>query len=481
MAVVAVAVLRLPISAQTTPSPGAGLPQQILAEIAALRGGTTPAEWLLAHPSEKLQTFAAPEYNNDTQQWCARTVLAHPATATRAWTRSVYFYDPQPPPDDALPAPQKSAAQSLAATCQLGLLWIDIPEADPAVGTKLLQGIQAAVVSQYGSGSSPRIAVGGFGSAGWVGAQQWSVHGAVLTVAYDQFKGQRHRVLVRLAFPNSDAVHDLIKETRQADLDFAAQIQDLVRIVQQAGMPAAPTAEMTALLEKPDYFAGLNRPTDSQVVAALRDWLTAARSQPAAQQVPPLLAADRVLDFVGHNGVSIGDAARAAMKTLGIDYVHDELAGADVYKHGLLKQAKALAPPGPASDQVLLAQMARGFDETGMCSAGAEEFSPVIREGESRLAGARTLPSSTLASLHFMVGDAYATIVWLAETNDDGYHDPKQYAPRAESARIQALEHYRAALQLEHGTPRSHKAWKEAWRLSAGLPPTAPRYFCIYD
>jgi len=40
------------------------------------------------------------------------------------------------------------------------------------------------------------------------------VNSAILTVAYDQFEGKPHRTLVRLAFANSDAVHDLIKETR---------------------------------------------------------------------------------------------------------------------------------------------------------------------------------------------------------------------------------------------------------------------------
>jgi len=125
--------------------------------------------------------------------------------------------------------------------------------------------------------------------------------------------------------------------------------------------------------------------------------------------------------------------------------------------------------------------MERGFDETGMCSAGEEEFSRVIQQGEALLSGARSLPASTLSSRHFMVGDAYATIVWLAKTTDTEYHDPKKYQQTAESARAKALEHYRAAFNLEHGTARAQKTWKDAWRLAAGLPPTRGRYFCIYD
>jgi len=481
LTIVAVTTPPAALCAQTPTSSDAVLVQQIVREIGEVKGGITPAEWVQTHGEERLQMFNGPQYANDTQQWCARTVVAHPASTGRAWTRSVYFYDPQPPADDAPPAPGASARQVLETSCQLGLMWIDIPEGNLAVGTKLSEDIQAALASQYGSGlTTPRFGLGGFGSARWTATRQWSVTSARLTVAYDQFEGKPHRTLVRLAFANSDAVHDLIKETRHTHADLVAEIDELVRKAKEAGMPAAATVEMTDLLEKPDYFSGRNRPSDTQVVAAIRDWLTVAEAGSADQRAVALLAADRVLGFLGP-GVPAGEAARAEMKSLGVDYVHDELAGVDVYTHGLLKKAKAVAPPGPSADEVLLFQMERGFDETGMCSGGVEEFSQVIQQGESLLAGGRALPSSTLSSLHFMVDDAYGTIVWLAKTTASEYHDSKKYQQMAESARAKALEHYRAAFNLEHGTARAQKAWKEAWRLAAGLPPTYGRYFCVYD
>jgi hypothetical protein len=480
LTIVAVTVLRAAAPTQTAPSSDAALAQQVAGEVAQMKGGTTPAQWLQAHPDEKLQMFNGPQLANDTKYWCGRTVVAHPATPGRAWTRSVYFYDPQPPADDALPAPGASPREVLETTCRLGLMWVDIPEGNQAVGTKLAEDIQAALATQYGPGSIPRFP-GGFGSAGWTDTRQWRVDGAVLTVAYDQFRGKTHRTLVRLAFANSDAIHDLVEETEQVRINLMAERDELVRKVKEAGMPAASTTQMTALLEKPDYFNGRDRPSDSEVVATFREWLTAAKSQPAGQRAVALLAADRALDFLDHNGVPVGEAARVAMKNLGAGYLHNELAGGDIYTHGLLKQAKALATPGPAADEVLLFQMERGFDETSTCSAGAEEFSQVIQQGESLLAGPRALPNSTLSSLHFMVGDAYATIVWLAKTTDSEYHDPKKYQAAAESARAKALEHYRAAFNLEHGTARAQTTWKEAWRLAAGLPPTRGRYFCVYD
>src|SRR5215470_14294507 len=93
------------LCAQTAASSDAVLVQQIVREIAEVKGGTTPAEWPQAHREERLLVFNGPQYGNDTQNWCARTVVAHPATTARAWTRSAYFYDPQPPAHDALSAP----------------------------------------------------------------------------------------------------------------------------------------------------------------------------------------------------------------------------------------------------------------------------------------------------------------------------------------------------------------------------------------
>lgn len=479
MTLVALAVLRTSVCAQTAPSSDSDLAQQVARAIVEAKGGTTPTQWLQAHPTESLQMFNGPQYANDTQQWCARTVVVHPAATGRRWTRSVYFYDPQPPADDALPTAGASGQEILGNTCQLGLMWIDIPEENPTVGTKLSENIQAALASQHGPGlTTPRFGPGGFGSAGWTAIRQWSVDGAVLIVAYDQFKGQPHRTLVRLAFANSDALHDLIQETRQTHTDIIAKIAELVGKVKEVGMPPPATAEMVALLQEHDYFTGQNRPSDTKIAATFRNWLTAAKPLPAGQQAVALVAADRVLTFLG---VTTETAGSVAIRSLGATYVHDELAGGDVYTHGLLKKAKALAPPGPAADEVLLYEMELGFNEGGACSAGAEEFKQVIQQGESLLAGARALPPWTLASLHFMVGEAYATMVWLAQTTNNEYHDPKAYQPAAESARAKALEHYRAALQLERGTARAQKAWKEAWRLTAGLPPTSGRYFCVYD
>jgi hypothetical protein len=481
---------------------------QIVAELAQAHAATTPAVWLKTHPEEKLELSNGSAPENDTFKWCARSMVTR-STEGRSWTRVVYFYDPQPPADDALPPVGASAQEALQTTCQLGLMWIEIPETDNAAGAGLTQTIENALEEHYGASEPPETyaaAIGsfnraaqadsqsasaapatsksfdvltGFGSAYWTNVQQWHLGEAVLTAAYD-LQGKGKRALVRLAFSNSDAFHD-IKQEMHDRLDLLAWKDDLVRRISQAGSSAGATAGMKALIEGPDYFSGKNKPTGEQVISAIGDWLNQAKSQSAGQQAIALIVADRVLDFLDHNGTGPDEATRAQLKSLGAEYVNNELAGGPVYAHTLLKQAKAIAPPGPPSDEILLYEMERGFDETGMCSSGAEEFKQVIEKGESLLAGARSLPASTLASLHFMVGDAYSTIVWLAMSGEDEYHDPKEYQPMEASARESALGHYRAAFELEHGTPRAQKEWKEAWRLAVGLSPTTEKYFCVYD
>lgn len=467
------------VAQSTAPTP-AGLAQQVADELAAADPGTTAAAWLQAHPAEKLEIYNGRQLANDTEKWCARTVARHADGSGIPWIRSTYFYQPEAPADDVLPPSGASPGDVLVHSCRLGLVWIEVPETDPARGVPLTLAITAALTAHWGAAQSPKMP-GGFGSAGWVETRQWQAKGAIITAAYDQFGGKGHRALVRMAFPNSDALHDVAAETEQDRVEHRATLEGLLRRVAQAGMPGPATAEMSALLSKPDYFSATNLPRDTEVVSAFRDWLAAAKSQPPGPQAAALLAADCVLAFLDQNGVQMGAQARAEMAQLNARYVMNQLAGGPVYAHGLLRAAKGIATPGPAQDAILLVEMERGFDETGMCSAGSEEFAPVIAQGESLLAGARSLLPETLAGLHFMVADAYTTIVWLATTTDAEYHDPAKYRPQAASARAKALEHYRAALQLEHGTARAQAAWREAWRLAAGLAPTTGRYFCVYD
>ena len=116
LTIAAVAVLPVTACAQTAAYSDVTFAQQVAREITEVKGGTTPAEWLRAHAGERLQLFNGPQFANDTEQWCARTVVERSTSTDRTWTRSVYFYDPRPPADDALPAPGASGREVLETT-----------------------------------------------------------------------------------------------------------------------------------------------------------------------------------------------------------------------------------------------------------------------------------------------------------------------------------------------------------------------------
>jgi hypothetical protein len=153
---VALAALPVAVRAQTASSDFT-FAQQVAREITEVKGGATPAEWLQAHADERLEIFNRSQPANDTDQWCARTVVPHSAGTGHAWTRSVYFYDPPAPADGELPAPGASGRKLLETTCRLGLMWIDIPESNPEVGIKLSEDIQAALASRYGAGCTRKM------------------------------------------------------------------------------------------------------------------------------------------------------------------------------------------------------------------------------------------------------------------------------------------------------------------------------------
>ncbi len=174
------------------------------------------------------------------------------------------------------------------------------------------------------------------------------------------------------------------------------------------------------------------------------------------------------------------DATRAQLEKLGAQYAGDELGGSYVYQHNWLWRALQLDPTGPIGVLARIRLLEVGYDTSGVCGNGTDTFVPVIREGEALLK--QPLADDQRAYVHFLVGRAYSTIVALASGFDRGwgYVEPKDYQARALAARGKAIHHYRAFLASSPEGTLAKSAWRDAWRLLAGLSPDA-HYYCIYD
>ncbi|MFL5577690.1 MAG: hypothetical protein ACJ79S_17175, partial [Gemmatimonadaceae bacterium] len=216
----------------------------------------------------------------------------------------------------------------------------------------------------------------------------------------------------------------------------------------------------------------------------------ATAALPRPRRAAALLAADRALaaaaPAVGTDDVAADSATAAAIARLGARYVFSPIGGAFVYGGNWLRQARALDPRGAAGELALLVQLETGFAEPlcdGPDSAG-ENFRVVRAEGERYLA-AGGHDDASRSRVELAVADADRDLVALASGASE-YADSASYLAGSPAARRRAIGHYRRFLALsratgQSATPRARRAWLEAWRLLAGLPPAGLRYYCVYD
>lgn len=354
-------------------------------------------------------------------------------------------------------------------SCRLRLLWV---EADGSARPALARAAAAAL----GRGRASGDAVG-FGSARWAEAEEWSVPDQVHAVVARREDG----AFLRYSLPAWDrwrpAPGEVERRAREERRRAVAELAAAVRGV--AGIDQGARQAMLALLDRsPDPDAP--RPVPN-AVAALQAWTAALARLEPGQRASALLAADRVAAVaeLPQPEPRGGPAQKGVVRVGGAEMAYGELGGGWSYAHNFLREALAIASPGPIRDRALLREMEIAFDYTGTCSAGEDLFGRIIAAGEALLA--RSRDREVLAQAGFMVADAHATVVALASGAGGEYADPARYARREPEARRKAIAAYRAALALDRSSERARAAWSTAWRLLAGLSPEAPKYFCIYD
>jgi len=221
------------------------------------------------------------------------------------------------------------------------------------------------------------------------------------------------------------------------------------------------------------------------VLPLLREWLNAIKSLPAARQAAGLYVADRLLVAASDNGwqdliTKEKTDLRVALEKLGADFQYDELGGCYGYSGSWLDRARELDPEGTVGQMALLVSLERGGAPILPKDKDAklDIFHTVISDGEWLLS--KNPDVATAAQIHFIIGDANASIVALAGGSEPDYGDPTEYQPEAPFARHNALEHYRAGLAIDGTSDNAKYAWLQAWKLSAGLLPQT-RWVYIYD
>ena len=259
----------------------------------------------------------------------------------------------------------------------------------------------------------------------------------------------------------TDEMQDLYRQTLQGD---AQRQRSLFLEAVDRGAPR------TQIDEPATWPASL--------MPLLQQWLIQLKTLPAEKRAAGLLAADHLL-LAAESVTEVPLWPQQAkeqwpLENLNAKFTPSETEPGYLYTGSWAKQARELDPNGVVGQMAIIGSMAHKSCD------GQDSDDPsrrVIIEGEKLLSNG--LDSSIAAQVHFMVGDAYSDFVSFAAKGVDahGMGDTK-FQKEAALDRAKALEHYRAGLSADSISQNAQDAWRQAWRLVAGLMPDE-RYVCM--
>lgn len=465
------------------------------AEVSKLREGITLAQWMDQRGKSEGWAPSADEASFDCRTLAKTTTLP----SGRQVTRTVYFY----PPETPVPAvfPTMGGQELINQTCTLAMVRIQARTPAWQDSRALTQAFQRKFTKKYGA----EIGMKGThfpGVPDWMDSARWVAASEVVSAydptPYDMTLAAYGRVGPTagsaFVFARLPVVHKIEQDaccSLKAYRYRAIEDAQFHRAIEIAGVDADLAGRVVNLYEallranaSPERERQPERTKlQDSVLPMLRDWLNAFQSLEPARRAAGLYAADRLL-------VTAGDAVdwpelrgedrpelRRALQGIGAKFEFDELGKCYDYSGNLLVDARELDPEGVVGQMAELVSLARG-GAPKLGDKNQDIFHAVIADGEWLLAKNPGPP--TAAQVHFMIGDAYATIVALAGGAEPDYDDPAKYKDEADPARKKALEHYHTGLAADSMSENAKDAWLQAWHLSAGLLP-ATRYVYIYD
>lgn len=469
-------------------------PQWVAEQLALINVNITLGEWKKIRPAETILLFnhsdakaGPPIYRNSCARAEARLDLGDGTEAIRY----AFFYPPEPPENLELPG-EKEAAFMLDRYCTLGLIWTQRRENLTERGKELACSVRASIDRRFGKGQAD-IRMQFWGAGSWSETGRWQTGASTLVSAYADWKyhPSRSKVLLAFAFlpisqlwvdfgfPKRTYVYD---ESEFPGVRAKKMISESKILDPEKNLMLDVIVDIEAFQQ--EKYQGTWEPFVRQFVKAIQRWMATAQKLDARHKAAALLAADEVL-FMGKypfiSAPEAGKQARQELSKLGAEFNYDGIGKYFVYTRTWLKQAHEIDPEGPAGELAFRILMEMGFDTSGTCSGGREQFRKVIEQGELYLKKKHDLESTV--AVERMVANAYRDIVFIANGAeffaqiDDYKLNPKA----AIGARIKAIQYYRKALPKAKYTYETTIAWTEAWRMIAGLPPVQVRYFCLND
>ncbi|HUA18481.1 MAG TPA: hypothetical protein VMB25_07030 [Bryobacteraceae bacterium] len=456
-------------------------------EVSQLHECIPLAQWLASRRKKERWETRKPEIvPTETHLECLSLVKTEALPSGAKVTRALYFYPPSAPTPAILPASNEA---KLISSCTLGMIRVEAEVLTPEIGRDLEQAVRRRFTREYGDSAGNTRPDTAFWSPGSYGGGARWIHNAEIVAGYDSKPGLDVDapgqlmlgpvVFVGARLPSAEKLqHEAcctIKDYRYRPIEN----ENFHHAVALARANAALSAKFSNLYDA--AVQGTRKtPWRASLLPVLREWLSALKAASRSQRAAGLLAADLLLEAAEDAGQVPGwpqrPGERTELEDLGADFELNEVAGDYSYARTWAKRALRLDPQGVVGQMVVIGSLARGSCD----AAGSEFFRQVLRDGEGLLA--KGLDAHAAGQVHFMVGDAYSDIVAIAGGDDgpNGEYDGSRFRNEADANRKRALQHYRAGLALDNRSENARDAWRQAWRLAAGLLP-GERYVCFGD
>jgi hypothetical protein len=406
--------------------------------------------WRAGHSGAKCRAFDGTGFGAD-EQWCYRCVESAGAE-TYEW--SFYAFDVAAP------------------VCRLGQLraW----QSGPATG-ETRRAIESALVTRYGPSDSSN-AVGEWASGFWHDIQHFrDAQGEVYLYRRVQ---QGEPDAVELLARSRQLVAARAEDPKMADLEdqHRAPIRTRLdqRLMQDLG--AAFPALRTLLGEDSDEG---RRAMRRETLQAL---LNAAVAATGDRKAELLLAADRVASLIPEtqNGDPTENERAELIAGFSLRYRYSPLGGGWNYQHDLLRQVWRESPNTAWGAEAFLLLAWMGWDGSGTCAAGSDQFREVIAHSDTFLADHPSSPHRLDVTL--ALGTAHETWWSLSRAKaGDDYVEAAKYGDGAEAAKRKAISIYEQIAKLAPDGPEAAYARRRLPRLKLGIDTAQRAFYCIYD
>lgn len=453
--------------------------------------------WVAEHPADTVSQAMPTGLNAET--FC-RSAAAPITSGAKVWRRSAIFLIPPALPGERLP----EATGLAGRLCRLRALWLESAEQDSLQAFRVASALHARFARLLGE-ARPGVLLIGSGTGRWHGGRSWINGRRVVVVGaepgssyYPEYEEGDTAPIVQL--PTAVAVSYVIGNGLDIDVNPLVDQMVYPRVDPQAltSMARADSAiewaglsgllPLRQLFERYRDSANFDRkfgrpPLDPSVDSLLVQALTALRdtaSLPPPQRSAAFLAADiavqthaRALDYGGGRD----SLFRLELERVGAHYEDRHLGAAWFYLRPWLWRAYRLDSLGRSGKSAFAELLANGWGTDIGCGPAPMVAEAVIKRGESALAAGHEDPIVQL-----YLAQAYADVFSLSpegakESDSDSV---KALAERSETARLRAIEHYRAALRRVRDPGLRRQIWDKAVRLMLRLP-IETRYFCNND